>query len=122
MCLGLGAVVYALFLGFFVAMVYARPRWRDQWTYYESLGYPYAAWMHRMHAPLVACPLADVVLVKRPAALRAAALTPRAACAWTALYVAFYAGSTTVNHARPHRALFRIIISSLFFTPVAHPN
>lgn len=96
-CLGLGVVVYGLFVFFWVLMTVFQPRWRDQWTYYESLGYPYERWMHAMHNPLWLCPLVDALCVRDRRRLARDALGVPATLALVAAYVAFYAGFTTLN-------------------------
>ena len=98
--LGLCSVVYALFLFFYLLMRFHEPRWRDQWTYYESLGYPYETWMQLMHAPLWFCPLADALFVKDAGTLARLAPSGVAVLLCTVTYVCFYAAVSSINHAK----------------------
>lgn len=96
-CLGLAVVVYSLYMFFWVLMTFFAPRWRDQWTYYERLGYPYEKMMHVMHNPIWLCPAIDAFYVKdrRKFALHVPGAAATAAC--VASYIAFYASFTTWN-------------------------
>ena len=88
---------YALFFFFYLLMVFMNPSWRNQWTYYETLGFPYERVMHLMHLPLLVCPLLDVLVVKDPVVAAGRAMRPRAVMVATWLYIAFYAGVSSLN-------------------------
>lgn len=95
---GISIMTGFLFYFFFTVMVLFKPRWRDQWNYYESLGYAFEARMHVMHFPLLLCPVIDFLFVKRKTPLRRHSTSKFGLLLCSTVYVIVYASLSTLNY------------------------